>query len=69
MGKDLSQYEFDPAELDGFTVDQLRCVACSGYGNCGYRMYRLMNGKPLLLCQGRKEKLTKEREAREQEGQ
>lgn len=62
MARDLSKFEFNPEELDGFTIDQLRCSACSGYGNCGYRMYRLMEGKPILLCQNKKQKLTELRE-------
>lgn len=62
MKKDLSKFEFDPTELDGFTIEQLRCSACSGYGNCGFRMYRLIEGEPVLLCQNKKNKLTAERE-------
>ena len=23
--------------LDGLTIEDMRCVSCSGYGNCGYK--------------------------------
>ena len=60
--------ELDPVkDLNGFTLQELKCRACSGYGNCGYRMYRLKDGKPVLICQMRREELTKQRDA-EQEG-
>ena len=49
MARDLSEFEFDPAILDGFTLEQLKCDACSGYGNCGYRMYKIKDGKPVLI--------------------
>ena len=62
MERQLDRFELDPKELDGFTVDELRCSACSGYGNCGFRMYRLLDGKPVLLCQGKKRKLTEQRD-------
>ena len=32
-------------DLDGFTLDQLKCRACSGYGNCGYKQMNIYNGK------------------------
>ncbi len=50
-------------ELAGFTLVDLKCHACSGYGNCGYRMYRLSEGKPVIICQYRKDKLIRERES------
>ena len=57
MARDISEFEFDPAVLDGFTLEQLKCDACSGYGNCGYRMYKIKEGKPVLICQQKKKKL------------
>lgn len=57
MAKDISEFEFDPAILEGFTLEQLKCDACSGYGNCGYRMYKIKDGKPVLICQQKKKKL------------
>ncbi len=57
--KDL---ELKPEDLDGFEIKELKCHACSGYGSCGYRMYRLSGGKPVLICQLRKQQLTEERD-------
>ena len=57
MARDISEFEFDPAVLEGFTLEQLKCDACSGYGNCGYRMYKIKDGKPVLICQQKKKKL------------
>ena len=53
--------ELTPEDLCGFTVKDLKCRACSGYGNCGYRMYRLLEGKPVLICQMRRDELVAER--------
>ena len=47
---DLKSLEMDPKELGNLTLNEVRCRACSGYGNCGYRSYRLLDGKPVLLC-------------------
>ena len=58
MAKDISEFQFDPVVLGGFTLEQLKCDACSGYGNCGYRMYKIKDGKPVLICQQKKKKLT-----------
>lgn len=55
-------FELKPEDLDGFDIKDLKCHACSGYGNCGYRMYRLLNGKPVLICQLRREQLIEERD-------
>ena len=49
--------ELTEDDLEGFSVDELRCSSCSGYGNCGYRMYRLYEGKPILICQQKKKVL------------
>ena len=49
-------------ELGGLPLNELTCRACSGYGNCGYRMYRLKDGKPVVICQMRREKLLKEQQ-------
>ena len=62
MARDMSQFEFDESILDGFTLEQLKCDACRGYGNCGYRMYRLKEGKPVLICQQKKKKLSEQRD-------
>ncbi len=49
--------ELNLDELGGYSIDDVKCRACSGYGNCGYRQYRLHEGKPVLLCQLRKQEL------------
>ncbi|WP_303720136.1 hypothetical protein [Malonomonas rubra] len=55
-------FELKPEDHDGFDIKDLKCHACSGYGNCGYRMYRLLNGKPVLICQLRRQQLIEERD-------
>lgn len=27
----------DDSVLDGFSLDDIKCRSCSGYGNCGYK--------------------------------
>ena len=49
--------EFDLEELGGLSIQDVKCAACSGYGNCGYRQYRFFQGKPLLICQLKKKTL------------
>ena len=56
--------ELTPEDMAGFTLKDLKCRACSGYGNCGYRMYRLSEGKPVLICQMRRDELIKERDGK-----
>lgn len=62
----IKSFELDLEELGGLAIEDVRCRACSGYGNCGYRQYRLLNGKPLLICQARKEELLKKKQEGEQ---
>ncbi len=59
IAKDL---ELKPEDLEGFDLKDLKCHACSGYGSCGYRSYKLLAGKPVLICQLRKQKLIEERD-------
>ena len=54
--------ELTEEDLGGLTLKELTCRACSGYGNCGYRMYRISDGKPVVICQMRKDKLLKEQQ-------
>lgn len=54
--------ELTSEDLGGLPLKELTCRACSGYGNCGYRMYRLHEGKPVLICQLRKKVLLEEQE-------
>lgn len=49
--------EVTPEDLAGYSLIELKCRACSGYGNCGYRMYRLHEGKPFIICQYRRQQL------------
>ena len=50
-------------DLCGFTVKELSCRGCSGYGNCGFKSYRLYKGAPVSICVQRLEKLQSERQA------
>ncbi len=54
---DKKSLELTQADLGGFALNDLKCRACSGYGNCGYRMYRLYEGKVVSLCQLRRKQL------------
>lgn len=54
--------ELTQEDLGGLPLKELTCRACSGYGNCGYRMYRINDGKPVVICQMRKEMLLKEQQ-------
>lgn len=37
-------------DLQGHSIDDVKCRACSGYGNCGFKTFRLYNGKPYSVC-------------------
>lgn len=58
----LDNLQLSPGDLGGLDLEDITCRACSGYGNCGYRMYRLNEGKPVLICQQMKDQLLKEKE-------
>lgn len=58
----LDNLQLSPGDLGGLNLEDITCRACSGYGNCGYRMYRLNEGKPVLICQQMKDQLLKEKE-------
>ncbi|MBF0644599.1 hypothetical protein [Desulfuromonas acetoxidans] len=60
--KTRKDFELKPEDLEGFDIKDIKCHACSGYGNCGYRMYRLLDGKPVLICQLLKQQLIEERD-------
>ena len=36
--------------LAGFSIDDIKCRSCSGYGNCGFKSMFLNNGKPVSIC-------------------
>ena len=50
-------------DLHGFDLKTVTCHSCSGYGNCGYRSYRILDGKPVLICMQRMTQLEEAREA------
>ena len=58
----LNNLQLSPGDLGGLNLEDITCRACSGYGNCGYRMYRLNEGQPVLICQQMKDQLLKEKE-------
>ena len=58
----LNNLQLSPGDVGGLNLEDITCRACSGYGNCGYRMYRLNEGKPVLICQQMKDQLLKEKE-------
>ena len=37
-------------ELNGNDISVVKCRACSGYGNCGYKTFRLYDGTPYSVC-------------------
>ena len=37
-------------DLFGSTIDDVKCRACSGYGNCGYKTFRLYDNQPYSVC-------------------
>lgn len=49
--------ELTDEDLNGLELTDLNCRGCSGYGNCGYRSYRLYKGKAVSLCISRMEEL------------
>lgn len=41
--------------LDGFQIEDMRCVSCSGYGNCGYKsMFLKPEGGVASVCMRRR---------------
>ena len=47
--------------LDGFTIEELKCRSCSGYGNCGYKsMYLNPAGGVVSICMNRRDQLRKQ---------
>ena len=43
-------------ELNGNDISVVKCRACSGYGNCGYKTFRLYDGQPYSVCNLRLQK-------------
>lgn len=50
-------------ELNGNAIDVVKCRACSGYGNCGYKTFRLYDGTPYSVCNLRLKKAQEGEEA------
>lgn len=48
--------------LAGFTIDDIKCRSCSGYGNCGYKSMFLDEGKPVSICMDMRKKSIIERD-------
>ena len=44
-------------DLRGSDISVVKCRACSGYGNCGYKSFRLFENKPYSVCTLRLQKL------------
>lgn len=41
--------------LDGLAIEDMRCVSCSGYGNCGYKsMFLKDEGGVASVCMRRR---------------
>lgn len=49
--------ELTDEDLRGQGVEAVKCRACSGYGNCGYKTFRLYKGDPYSVCNLRFQKL------------
>lgn len=47
-------------DLHGEDITLVKCRACSGYGNCGYKTFRLYDGSPYSICNLRLKKLQEE---------
>ena len=44
-------------DLRGEDISVVKCRACSGYGNCGYKTFRLYEGTPHSICNLRLQKV------------
>lgn len=47
-------------DLRGNDISTVKCRACSGYGNCGYKTFRLYDGTPYSVCNLRLQKVQDE---------
>ena len=45
----------DEGTSTGSALRRLKCRACSGYGNCGYKQMNIYSSKAVSICQMRKE--------------
>ncbi len=44
-------------DLCGEDISKVKCRACSGYGNCGYKTFRLYENTPYSICNLRLKKV------------
>lgn len=44
-------------DLHGHDIQEVKCRACSGYGACGYKTFRLYGTTPVSVCNLRMEKI------------
>ena len=44
-------------DLNGNDIDVVKCRACSGYGACGYKSFRMYGTKPYSVCSLRLKKV------------
>ncbi len=49
--------ELTDEDLRGQGIEAVKCRACSGYGNCGYKTFRLYKGDPYSVCNLRFQKI------------
>lgn len=49
--------------LDGLDIEKMRCISCSGYGNCGYKSMHLKpEGGVASICMRRRKMAQCERD-------
>lgn len=49
--------------LDGFEIKDIKCLSCSGYGNCGYKSYFLNpEGGVVSICMRTRKRLQCQRD-------
>lgn len=48
----VSIHKLTDVELNGHSVKDVQCRACSGYGACGYKSFSIYEGdnKPYAVC-------------------
>ena len=54
-------------DLRGNDIQVVKCRACSGYGACGYKTFRMYNKTPYSVCNLRLEKVQNGEATPEQE--
>lgn len=52
--------ELTDEDLNNKPIDEVKCRACSGYGNCGYKTFRLYKDQPHSICNLRFQKIKEE---------